>query len=138
MVTLTLLTLWVALLAICCIPAVRAWHGGPWLEFMRFFGTLGIFRGRFADAYAAAVIRFVLGGTTLFAGILGFLWWERLHSHNAFALAASLAVMFVGVAVVGIAACIYLFMRPRALIPPSLRNASGVFSTQTRSRRSVE
>jgi hypothetical protein len=114
--------------AVCCVPAVRGWHGGRWLEFMRYFGTRGIMRGRYADAYAAAVVPLILGGTTMFAGGVLFLWLDHFGVDRPLAWLIAIPLIVAGAVGLGLFAALYLFMWPTRLVPPPLRGARGVFS----------
>ena len=85
-------------------------------------------RGRYADAYAAAVAPLIVGGTTLFAGAILFLWLDHFGVDRPAAWLIALPLIVAGMCGLGLAASLYMFMWPSRLVPPPLRGARGVFA----------
>jgi hypothetical protein len=110
------LTAFVALMILLCIPAIRGWRGGRWLEFMRSYGTRGIMRGRNADAYAAAAIPLCVSGTVLFSGFMLLLWLDRFGVDTLVASLFALPLVVAGLCGLALATSLYLFMWPAALV----------------------
>lgn len=121
-------------LVISCVALLRSWRGGGgWLETVTTAPRLGPSR-RYPEAFAAAYPAGSIGFTLFSGGGVILMWSERLGLDPVFTSVVSVALVLLGIATCGAAACVYLFMRPVFLVPPPLRDSKSRLGSEGRNR----
>ena len=118
---------------ISCVALLRSWRGGGWLKVVTTAPRLGGPR-RDPEAFAAAYTAGSIGFTLFAGGGLISMWSERLGLDAPITTVLAVVLASLGMATGCAAGCVYLFMRPKFLVPPYLRQPKSPLSSQGRSR----